>query len=216
MGALWGWCCQGSAQGQCGRGCPRPWQGQTPPPPKAHHPEAAAAAAAATGSVARGPARPWLGGRPDRRTEAPGSPRSQPQPRGPARPPAPSPRPGGFREPRPGEGGERGAGGAASGVGAGTRTSEVAFCSPRLSGPQPERGLRGTGPQHPSARAARGRHSRSPRLGLPWCPADSHAPLREPPDRGGAATVPSADLGTLSAPNRRRYPSGSLIRGSPL
>lgn len=117
MGALWGWCCQGSAQGQCGRGCPRPWQGQTPPPPKAHHPEAAAAAAAAaTGSVARGPARPWLGGRPDRRTEAPGSPRSQPQPRGPARPPAPSPRPGGFREPRPGEGGERGAGGAASGA----------------------------------------------------------------------------------------------------
>lgn len=152
MGALWGWCCQGSAQGQCGRGCPRPWQGQTPPPPKAHHPEAAAAAAAAaTGSVARGPARPWLGGRPDRRTEAPRSPRSQPQPRGPARPPAPSPRPGGFREPRPGEGGERGAGGAASGAGAGTRTSEVAFCSPRLSGPQPERGLRGTGPQHASA-----------------------------------------------------------------
>lgn len=130
----------------------------------------------------------WAGGRPDRRTEAPRSPYSQPQPRGPARPPAPSPRPGGFREPRPGGGRRARRGRAASGVGAGAGTSEVASCSPRLRPPSPAPPARsrngvsaGMGPNTP-APVWRGADGRSPRLGLPTCPADSRSPLRELPE----------------------------------
>ena len=80
---------------------------KVPPPPKAHHQEAAVAATApVTGSVARGSEQPWLGGWTDGQTDGSTRVLVQPQPQRPARPPASSPRPGRFPEPRPGRRGE--------------------------------------------------------------------------------------------------------------
>lgn len=164
-GALWGWCCRGSVQGQCGRGCPRPWRGRTPPPPKAHHPEAAAAAAAATASVAQGPARPWLGGRPagqtDRSTTVAVQPAAAPGTRSATRAFAPPRRVPGT-PPRGREESEAWAGRVGRRRGRWDLRGrlllpETPAAQPSPPGPQPERGLRGNGPQHPSARVARGR-----------------------------------------------------------
>lgn len=97
------------------------------------------------------------------------------------------PAPAGSGNPAPGEGGERGVGGPrrASARALGPPRSPPA---PRDSGrpAQPPARSRngvsaGMGPNTP-APVRRGADGRSPRLGLPTCPADSRSPLRELPE----------------------------------